>query len=103
MTPPKKYPPLPKRISAPGGEVTVKMVDGIKLGGGAEAWGTWEASSRTIEIDKNAPPSHRHRVLYHELAHVALDDAGLHNGMPEELIEAVCDAMATARFRERFG
>jgi hypothetical protein len=34
---------------------------------------------------------------------VALDDAGLSNGMNYELVEAVCDAIASARMRERFG
>lgn len=103
MSPPKRFPALPKSITAPGGAVTVRRVVGIKLAGGGEAWGTWEPHTRTIEIDKTAPMAHQWRVLFHELAHVALDDAGLHNGMNEELIEACCDAMATARFRERFG
>lgn len=103
MSATKRFPPLPKTISAPGGTVTVRRVKAIKLASGHEAWGTWEPHTRTVEIDLTAPMAHQWRTLYHELAHVALDDAGLHNGMNEELVEAVCDALATARFRERFG
>jgi Zn-dependent peptidase ImmA (M78 family) len=69
----------------------------------SEAWGTWEPHTRTVEIDRSAPPAHQWRTLFHELAHVALDDAGLSNGMHDDLVEAVCDAIATARMRERFG
>lgn len=68
-----------------------------------EAWGTWEPHTRTVEIDTSAPMAHQWRTLFHELAHVALDDAGLSHGMHDDLVEAVCDAIATARMRERFG
>lgn len=97
----RTYPPLPKLVMAPGGEVTVQLVE--KAGMNGDAWGTWNEATRVIEIEKGAQPRHRWRVLYHELAHVALDDAGLSNGMPEELVEAICDATASARMRERFG
>lgn len=97
----RTYPPLPKSVMAPGGEVTVWLVD--KAGTNGDAWGTWQEATRTVEIEKSAQPRHRWRVFYHEMTHVALDDAGLSNGMPEELVEAICDAMASARMRERFG
>jgi hypothetical protein len=47
--------------------------------------------------------AHQWRTLFHELTHVALDDSGLSNGMNDELVEAVCDAVATQRVREMFG
>lgn len=100
----KTWPRLPKWLEAPGGPVTVTLrPKGAVSAGHDEAWGTWEPHTRRIEIDRSAPLAHQWRVLFHELAHVALDDAGLSNGMPEELVEAVCDAVATARMRERFG
>jgi hypothetical protein len=34
---------------------------------------------------------------------VALDDSGLSNGMEAAIVEAICDAIASARMRERFG
>lgn len=101
---PKRYPRLPKRIEAPGGAVLVVLrPKGAVRTEDAEAWGTWEPHTRTIELDRSPPLAHQWRVLFHELAHVALDDAGLSNGMPDELVEAVCDAVATQRMRERFG
>jgi len=42
-------------------------------------------------------------VLYHELTHAALDDSGLSQGMTDAMQESFCEAMATARMRERFG
>lgn len=102
MTP--RFPRIPKRLNAPGGVVLVVLKPAGRVRTGeSECWGTWEPHTRTVEIDKSAPIAHQWRTLFHELAHVALDDAGLSNGMPDELVEAVCDAMATHRMRERFG
>lgn len=99
----RRYPHLPKEVQTPGGVVVVKRVPPIKLPTSVEAWGTWEPYARTIEIDQSPPMRHQWKVLFHELTHVALDDSGLCNGMTEEMQEAVCDAVATARLRERFG
>ena len=97
------FPPLPKTLTAPGGDVTVILSPKIKHPDGDECWGMWDESIRTITLDKTATKRHQWRVLFHELCHVALDDAGLSNGMNDELVEAVCDAIASARMRERFG
>ncbi len=95
---------LPKTVSAPGGAVTVEVKkSGQVRSGSTEAWGTWEAHTRRIEIDGSSSLLHQWRTLFHELTHVALDDSGLSNGMPDELVEAVCDAVATQRVRETFG
>lgn len=97
------FPALPKTLMAPGGEVSIKLVDKLKHPDGDECWGIWDESVRQITLDKTATRRHLWKVLYHELTHVALGDAGLDNGMPNELVEAVCDAIASARMRERFG
>ena len=47
--------------------------------------------------------SQRWRTFYHELTHVAVIDSGLANNLRDKIHEALCDAMATARMRERFG
>jgi hypothetical protein len=70
---------------------------------GTECWGIWNEATRTITLDKTATKPHLWRVFFHELTHVALDDAGLSNGMDDRLVEATCDAMASARMREKFG
>jgi hypothetical protein len=98
-----KYPALPKRLDAPGGAVTIVRVVGDLTAQGVACWGTWEPHTRTIEVSKGAPMAHQWKVLFHELAHVALDDSGLSNGLTDEMQEALCDAVATARMRERFG
>lgn len=103
MPPRKSFPALPKSVMAPGGEVSVSLVANIKHPDGDECWGIWDDAARTITLDKTAMKRHQWRVLFHELTHVALDDAGLSNGMNDELVEAVCDAIASARMRERFG
>jgi Zn-dependent peptidase ImmA (M78 family) len=83
--------------------VSIGLVEKLKHPDGTECWGIWDDSTRTILLDKSANRRHQWRVLYHELAHVALSDAGLDNGIGDELVEAICDAVATARMRERFG
>lgn len=75
----------------------------IKHPDGSECWGIWDESIRTITLDKTATKRHQWRVLFHELGHVALDDSGLSNGMDASVVEAICDAIASARMRERFG
>lgn len=97
------YPPIPKTLMGPAGEISVVMASMLKHPDGDECWGLWDEATRTITLDKSATKRHQWRVLFHELCHVALDDAGLSNGMNDELVEAVCDAVATARMRERFG
>lgn len=98
-----KYPPLPKEIEGPGGTVTVVLTTETITHESDECWGLYDSEARTITIDKRAKPRQRWLTFFHELAHVALIDAGLNNGMHEAMHEAICDAIATARMRERFG
>ena len=100
---PKRYPPLPKVICAPGGDVTIVQLPKVKHPDGAECWGLWDDSLRTVTIDATATPAHRHWTLYHEMTHVALSDSGLDEGINAHLVEAICNCVATARMRERFG
>jgi len=98
-----KYPAIPKRLAAPGGDVTVLQKPKLRHSDGTECWGLWDEASRTITLDPTAEPRHRWKVLFHEWAHVALDDSGLSNGLPDAMVESLCDAFAVARMRERFG
>ncbi len=97
------FPPLPKVIAAPGGDVTVTLVKQLRHPDGTECWGLWDDAARTITIDRTGGRRHQWKVLFHELAHVALGDAGIDNGLDDRLAETICDAIATARMRERFG
>lgn len=100
---PKRYPPIPRVVSMPGGDVTVLVQPNVRHEDGAACWGLWDDATRTITLDAGATPQHRWWTAYHELCHVALSDSGLDEGMHAKLVEAVCNAVATARMRERFG
>jgi len=80
----KKWPKIPLRVRAPGGSIPVYHTEHLKNADG-NAW----------------------RVYFHELTHVALTESGLANVLlpviHDEGIDAICDAIATARMRERFG
>ena len=100
---PPAYPRLPTNVEAAGGPVIVKLRTAKVMAEDKEVWGSWDESSRTIELDARVHPRHQWRVFFHELMHATLADAGLENLFPEPTVEALCDAVATARMREKFG
>lgn len=93
------FPPLPSLIRGSAGPVKVRLRRNLKLEGQG-CWGLWDGAKRTITIDKTASREHQWRVLFHELVHAALHDAGIENMMDEQGVEAICDALATARIQE---
>ena len=93
---------LPKRVSAPGGYVTVKECKGPKVHG-EEVWGSWDPITRRIEIEAGLAPQRKWHTFYHELAHVAMGDSGAQKLLRAKEEEVLCEAFATARMRERFG
>ena len=99
---PVRYPKLPSVVQAPGGPVTVEVADVVRRGDG-DAWGTFEQGPRIIRIDQTAPRRHQWWTFYHEMVHVALNDAGLDELIHAEAQEALCNGIAAARMRERFG
>lgn len=94
------YPPIPRLIRGTGGAIRVRLRRKPKHADGQECWGLWDDGKRLITVDSTASPEHRWRVLFHELAHAALADAGVENLMDGAATEAICDAMATARLQE---
>lgn len=96
------YPKLPARFEMPGGAVRIKTQPRLTVEGRG-AWGVWDENTRTITVDTSATPAQQWRTLYHELAHVAFSDAGVDEMCTEPMVEALCDAVSTARMRERFG
>jgi len=81
----------------------VRLIKVVKQDEGLLCWGTWEASTRMIRLERAAPPEHRWRVLYHEWAHAVLDDSGITNLLTPDAVEMLCDAFATARMQELRG
>ena len=98
-----KYPALPTTVEAPGGTITVILKPTLRHGDGTECWGMWDLAARTIEIATTGTKRHQWRTLFHELCHAALDDSGISQGMTEAMQETLCECIATARMRERFG
>lgn len=99
----KRWPSIPRVVMMPGGPVSVVLTRKPIRHENAECWGLYDIERRTITIDVKAEPSQRWRTFYHELTHVAVIDSGLANNLRDKIHEALCDAMATARMRERFG
>ncbi len=103
----RKWPKIPQRVRAPGGTIPVYHTEGLKNADNAESLGLWHENERIIELDAHMTPENAWRVFYHELTHVALTESGLANVLlpviHDEGIDAICDAIATARMRERFG
>jgi Zn-dependent peptidase ImmA (M78 family) len=95
-------PPLPATVMAPGGPITVTVVAKLQ-DAGEDLWGVWKLDERAILIQRHRNKKHMWSTLYHELVHAALDDSGLSNMLTDQQQEMLCDAMATARMRERFG
>lgn len=103
---PRRYPSLPREVQGAGGTITVHLVDRITADGVDEdhdVLGVFRAVTRRIEILRALRGDQRWLVFYHELAHAALWDSGAANALPHPAEEIVCDAIATARLRERFG
>jgi Zn-dependent peptidase ImmA (M78 family) len=100
----KTLPPLPKTVEAPGGTITILFKPTLRHPDGTECWGLFDIANRTIEIaTATATRRHQWRTLFHELTHAALDDSGISQGMPDVMQETICEALATARMREKFG
>lgn len=98
----KKLPPLPKTVNAPGGPIRVEMVTPIYVDD-KRCWGIYRDSDRLIQVDATLSGDYMWKVYYHELFHAFVIDAGLANLLSYEMHEALCDAIGTARYIERFG
>ena len=96
------WPAIPRLLRGAGGPIKVRLVKQVRRTLPA-AWGQWNDATRTIRIDKAATPEHRWRVLFHELTHAALNDAGIENMTNEAALEAFCDAIATAAIQAMRG
>lgn len=105
----KRYPPIPKVMRCPGGDVAVTLGSKeamLKVSDpGEEVFGFYNEADRFILIRKSLTAEQKWRVFYHEWVHVLLEDSGLTHSLTADgkQEEAICDAVAAARMRERFG
>lgn len=89
------------KINAPGGEVKVVLKKKVIHEDGTECLGLWDDTKRKITLEKGLVGEAGERVGYHELVHVAINDAGLTNVLSVNEIEQVCDAVASALVQYR--
>ena len=83
--------------------MTVRLTSDLHADDGDKVWGVWYWGDKLIEIEARAALSVQWQALEHERCHVTLDATGVAQTLTVEQAEAVCDAVATARMRERFG
>jgi Zn-dependent peptidase ImmA (M78 family) len=98
-----RWPAIPRTVRGAGGPIRVRQIQRVRTDDNEAAWGTWELGTRIIRLDRNAPSEMKWRTFYHELAHAALDDAGISNLFSADGNETLCDAMASARMQELRG
>ena len=100
------YGVLPDSLFLPAGVVRVLLVDSI---GTPEPnrmiLGRFNALTRTVYISKQIEsPQQRLKTLHHEVCHIVLIDSGIQNilytVLDPQMIETLCDALATARMAE---
>lgn len=107
---PKSFPKLPATVEGSGGPIRVRLVkspqdydDDDHDPKKAKCWGTYSACVRLIEIARDTDPRFQWHTFYHEWTHSALMDSGASSRLGKRKEEALCEAIATARMRERFG
>lgn len=81
----------------------VVLVKELKSPNGKALWGCWEEPKRLVSIDGETSRRMQWATLFHELFHVALTDSGQDELYGKKKTEALCEASAVARMRERFG
>ena len=106
---PKRFPPIPKVVRCPGGDVPVSVVSEQEMKEYADPnetlFGYFHDTERYIKIVDTLSRRARWNTLYHEWCHAVLRDSGLTHSMTSDgkQEEAICDAVAAARMAERFG
>ena len=99
----KRYPKLPAEVQGAGGAIAVRLLAKMDGAPDEDVMGQFDPQRRTIDVRADLRGDQQWMVLFHELAHAALWDCGAHNALAGPSEEIVCDAIATARLRERFG
>lgn len=80
---------LPRSLWSPQGPVKVTQRDLSD----DNLLGCWEPTDRYIAIHDGACKETKWSTLFHEITEMILWDSGLHNILPHDTKEAVCDAV----------
>ena len=89
-------PKLPESVHSVLGPVTVRVVS-RKLLPKDGRLGDYCPKQREIRLDESISLRTQWQILYHEWTHMVLYDSGLHEVVPEENHEAICEVFGTAR------
>lgn len=95
-----RWPKLPTTVQGAGGPIRVRLVKVAALEDKVPCWGVWVPGLRLVKIDRAATKAHQWRVLFHELVHAALHDAGITHLLTDNAEETLADALASARVAE---
>lgn len=89
----KKLPPLPKTAFSVLGPLPVSISPTLEKED--KALGMARFKSRTMVLDAELCPATEWQTFWHEVAHLAMWDAGVNDGLTHDLEEQVCNAMGT--------
>lgn len=96
---------IPDNVRTPLGWAAVHIVDDLKDEEGTRLAGQADYTKGRIDLAPDLSPRYALRTFYHELTHYALEAAGLGRNslFSHKQVEAICDAIATARVIEVLG
>jgi hypothetical protein len=84
---------LPKEVFSHLGPIPVAVVPRVKDKG--NPWGMFWYGERRIDLLSKQTDASLLATLGHEMAHVALYDSGVEEGLAEDALEAICNAFGT--------
>lgn len=90
-------PPLPAAVFSAYGAIPVVLTADPKILD-EDDFGAWNAHTRVIYVRAGLHATPAWLTLFHEKVHADLSDAGVR--LPTNKEEAVCNAIAAARFAE---
>lgn len=93
-----ELPPLPDSVPSALGLVPVIWKQDLRSDDGQSLLGFVQMNERRIYL--NSDIKHRvtqWQILFHERCHITLNDAGLRFAIPGQIIQQLCDVLATAQ------
>lgn len=81
---------LPKKVKVGGWEYSIRLVPNLLAEDGfSKLAGSVYGSENRIDIEKNMSVEKQWQVLWHELLHAFLSNAGYHDAHSESIIDAI--------------
>lgn len=90
------WPPLPRKVGGLSGPIRVRRPPRVeRTSNGDVIMGLWKTQEREVLVKGTLRREVAWRILLHELAHAALDDAGvsMSNKQEESVVDTVASGM----------